>query len=342
MRGLLSFPEEGVPGLERLSIGHGAGGSLTQELIDQITDRFDGSPLADGEDCAILPGGFAVTIDGYTVSPLSFEGGDIGKLSICGSVNDLSVRGAKPLYLALGVIAEEGFPVRELLGYMESAAAVCRSLGIELVTGDSKVVPRGQVDGLFLSTCCLGRMVREDPLGAVNLRPGDAVILTCPPGLHGATIAAHRYGLKARGLSSDCAALWPMLESILPVSGLRCMRDCTRGGLATVLCEWSERAGLGIEIDESLIPWDEAALSVCDLLGFEPLHMAGEGCAAVAVEEGEAQRTVTLLKRHSLGERASVIGRVTKEHPGLVGIRTHSGGTRLVDRPVGELLPRIC
>ena len=200
MRGLLSFPEEGVPGLERLSIGHGAGGSLTQELIDQITDRFDGSPLADGEDCAILPGGFAVTIDGYTVSPLSFEGGDIGKLSVCGSVNDLSVRGAKPLYLALGVIAEEGFPVRELLGYMESAAAVCRSLGIELVTGDSKVVPRGQVDGLFLSTCCLGRMVREDPLGAVNLRPGDAVILTCPPGLHGATIAAHRYGLKARGL----------------------------------------------------------------------------------------------------------------------------------------------
>ncbi len=325
-----------------MSIGHGAGGSLTQELIDLIKGSFDGSPLADDEDCAILPGGFAVTIDGYTVSPLSFEGGDIGKLSICGSVNDLSVRGAKPLYLALGVIAEEGFPVRELLRYMESAASVCRSLGIELVTGDSKVVPGGQADGLFLSTCCLGRMERETPLGADNLRPGDAVIVTCPPGLHGATIAAHRYGLKVRGLSSDCAALWPMLKNILPVDGLRCMRDCTRGGLATVLCEWSEKARLGIEIDESLIPWDEAALSVCDILGFEPLHMAGEGCAAVAVEGEEAQRTLALLKEHDLGEKASIIGRVTREHPGLVGIRTYSGGTRLVDRPVGELLPRIC
>jgi hydrogenase expression/formation protein HypE len=325
-----------------LSIGHGAGGSLTQELISLITGRFDGSPLADGEDCAILPGGYAMTIDGYTVSPLSFDGGDIGKLSVCGSTNDLSVRGVKPLYMALGVIAEEGFPIGELMEYMESAAAVCRSLGVQLVTGDTKVVPRGQADGLFLSTCCIGRVNRKDQLGALNMRPGDTIIITCPPGLHGATIAARRYGLKVRGLSSDCAALWPLLENILPVNGLRCMRDCTRGGLATVLCEWSERAGLGIEIDETLVPWNEAALSVCDILGFEPLHMAGEGCAAVAVAEEEAQETVELLKKHYLGKSASVIGRVTEEHPGLVGIRTRSGGTRLVDKPVGELLPRIC
>ncbi|HAK41084.1 MAG TPA: hydrogenase expression/formation protein HypE [Synergistaceae bacterium] len=325
-----------------LTIGHGAGGSLTQELISLITGHFDPNPRADGEDCAILPGGIAVTIDGYTVSPLSFNGGDIGKLSVCGSANDLSVRGARPQYLALGVIAEEGLPIRELMTYMESAADVCRSLGIELVTGDSKVVPRGQVDGLFLSTCCIGRTTLKTPLGAANLRPGDSIILSCPPGMHGATIAAHRYGLKVRGLSSDCAALWPMIETLLPLPDLRCMRDCTRGGLGTVLCEWSEAAGLGIDIDEDTIPWDEATLSVCDILGFDPLHMAGEGCAAIAVSGEDPDRALGLLRAHSLGKRASLIGHVTEKHPGLVGIRTVSGGTRLVDRPVGELLPRIC
>lgn len=328
--------------METLTIGHGAGGSLTQELVSMILGRFPGNPVRDREDCAILPEGIAVTIDGYTVTPLTFEGGDIGSLCICGSANDLSVRGAKPLYIALGVIAEEGFPLGDLIRFMTSAAGVCSALGIELVTGDTKIVPRGQADGLFLTTCAIGRIGTHSGLGTSNISPGDVILLTSPPGMHGATIAASRYGLKVEGLSSDCAALWPMIEKLLPLEGLRCMRDCTRGGLGTVLCEWAESADIGIEIDETLIPWDEASVSVCDLLGLDPLHMAGEGCAAIVISQEEAADALELAKKHPLGKRASVIGSVTGEHPGYVGIHTASGGTRLVDKPVGEELPRIC
>ncbi|MDO9507842.1 MAG: hydrogenase expression/formation protein HypE [Thermovirgaceae bacterium] len=328
--------------METLSIGHGAGGRLTEELVSLILGRFPGNPVADREDCAVLPGGIAVTIDGYTVTPLAFEGGDIGSLCICGSANDLSVRGAKPLYIALGVIVEEGFPFEDLARFMTSAGEVCRALGIELVTGDTKVVPRGQADGLFLTTCAIGKTGAHPGLGTRNISPGDVILLTSPPGMHGATIAASRYGLKVNGLSSDCAALWPMLETLLPLEGLKCMRDCTRGGLGTVLCEWAESAKVGIEIDETLIPWDEASISVCDLLGLDPLHMAGEGCAAVVVSPEEAEAALELAKNHPLGKRASIIGSVTEEHPGYVGIHTASGGTRLVDKPVGEELPRIC
>lgn len=328
--------------MEALTIGHGAGGRLTEELVSMILSHFSGNPVADREDCAILPGGIAVTIDGYTVTPLTFEGGDIGSLCICGSANDLSVRGARPLYIALGVIAEEGFPLDDLSRFMKSAAGICENVGIKLVTGDTKVVPRGQADGLFLTTCAIGKTGSHHRLGARNITPGDVVILTSPPGMHGATIAASRYELKVKGLSSDCAALWPMIEEILPLKGLRCMRDCTRGGLGTVLCEWAESADVGIEVDETLIPWDEPSLSVCDLLGLDPLHMAGEGCAAVVVSPENAETAVELARKHPLGRRASVIGSVTGEHPGYVGIITTSGGTRLVDKPVGEALPRIC
>jgi len=325
-----------------LTIGHGAGGRLTEELISLILDRFRKTPLADREDCALLPGGLAVTIDGYTVSPLSFQGGDIGKLSVCGSANDLAVRGARPLFLALGVIAEEGFPLEDLLVYMESASLICDSMDIALVTGDSKVVPRGQADELFLTTCAIGKIEREPVLGVDNLKHGDSILVTCPPGMHGAAIAAARYGLKVHGLASDCAPLWPMVEKVLPLKGLRCMRDCTRGGLGTVLCEWAKASGLGIEIEEEKVPRDEPSLSVCELLGFDPLHMAGEGCAAVAVSAEDAEKAVAILRQHPSGEMASIIGKVTEKHPRLVGIHTISGGTRLVDKPVGELLPRIC
>lgn len=328
--------------MDTLKIGHGAGGHQTSELVSMILGLFPGNAVGDREDCAILPGGLAVTIDGYTVTPLAFRGGDIGKLCICGSANDLSVRGARPLYIALGIIAEEGFPLDDLARFMKSAAGVCEDIGIELVTGDTKVVPRGQADGLFLTTCAIGRTDLRRELGSRNLSPGDRIILTSPPGMHGAAIAADRYDLKVEGLLSDCAALWPMLETLLPLGGLRCMRDCTRGGLGTVLCEWSESAGVGIEVDESLIPWDEPTLSVCDLLGLDPLHLAGEGCAAVAVSVEDSTAALENARKHPLGERASLIGSITGEHPGYVGIHTRSGGIRLVDRPVGEELPRIC
>ena len=328
--------------MERLSLGQGSGGRETQELVRRLLAPFgDGTP--EWEDCALLPGGWGVTTDGFTVSPLTFPGGDLGKLCVCGSANDLAVRGVRPEFLTLSVIAEEGLPEETLVRHMGSAARTCALGGLALVAGDTKVVPRGQADGLFLVTTALGRTVRpEAPLGMGNLRPGDALILTGPPGLHGATIAACRYEMDVPGLQSDCALLWPLLEPLNGLSGLRCMRDCTRGGVAAVLCEWAEGTGTGLLVDENSLPADPGVLSVADLLGFDPLALACEGTALIGVAPEEADRALELLRRHPLGARAARVGTVETEHPGWVGLHTPIGGVRLLDMPTGELLPRIC
>lgn len=329
--------------MQNLTLGHGAGGRLTAELIESIIGTgFSSGPGGDREDCALLPEGLAVTIDSFTVTPRSFPGGDIGSLAMCGSVNDLSMRGVRPMYMAMGVVAEEGFSGEELENIMRSAASVCGELGISLVTGDTKVMPKGQVDGLLITTCALGRPETDRTLGASNLRPGDAILLTTSPGRHGASIAAARYNLKTASLFSDCAPLWNLVEPLLSFGSLRCMRDCTRGGVGTVMCEWSEQASLGIDIEEKLIPRNDDVHSVCDLLGFDPLYLACEGCAAVAVAPEDTEKTLVVLRSNPLGKEAALIGYVTAEHPGMVGMRTLAGGKRLVDMPVGEMLPRIC
>lgn len=329
--------------MQNLTLGHGAGGRLTAELIESIIGAgFSSGPGADREDCAILPEGLAVTIDTFTVTPRFFPGGNIGSLAICGSVNDLSMRGVRPLYMAMGVVAEEGFSGDELETIMKSAAAICSELEISLVAGDTKVMPRGQVDGLFLTTCALGQPETERALGASNLKPGDAILLTTSPGRHGASIAAARYDLKTDSLVSDCAPLWNLVEPLLSLESVRCMRDCTRGGVGTVMCEWAEQASLGINIEEKLIPRNEDVHSICDLLGFDPLYLACEGCAAVVVAPGDAEQTLATLRSGPLGKEAALIGYVTEEHPGMVGMKTLAGGKRLVDMPVGEMLPRIC
>ncbi len=326
-----------------LTLGHGSGGRLTNDLVRRIAAEFPSFGSAQSfEDCAYLPGGFAVTLDGFTVSPRVFPGGDIGKLSVCGSVNDLAVRGVRPEWIALGLVLEEGVREEEILGYMRSAAGVCSELGIALVCGDTKVVPRGTADGLFVTTCATGRRVSERDLGMNALRPGDHIIVSRPFGRHGATIAAQRFGLDVPGLASDCAPLWEPASSLLDIAGLRCMRDCTRGGMGTVLCEWAEGARLGIEIRENDLPSDPDVLSVCDILGYDPLYLACEGCMVVAVGAAEAETVLSRLAAFPSCDGAADIGVATEGHPGIVGIRTAIGGHRVVDMPVGEILPRIC
>ena len=326
-----------------LTLGHGSGGRLTNDLVRRITSVFPAPETPSAfEDCAYLPDGYAMTLDGFTVSPRVFPGGDIGKLSICGSVNDLAVRGVRPEWIAMGLILEEGIAEEEVIGYMRSAARVCKELGITLTCGDTKVVPHGAADGVFVTTCATGRRETARNLGMHALRPGDHLILSRSYGRHGATIAAQRFDLDVPGLASDCAPLWEPARALLDIGGLRCMRDCTRGGTGTVLCEWAEGAGVGIEIREDDLPRDPDVLSVCDILGFDPLYLACEGCMIVAVSEEDADTVLSRLAQFAPCGGATDIGVVTEGHPGLVGMRTHIGGHRVVDMPVGEILPRIC
>jgi hydrogenase expression/formation protein HypE len=329
--------------LEKITLGHGSGGRLTQNLIEAILGAFSSKDtVPELEDCALVWGKYGITIDSFTVSPREFPGGDIGELAICGSANDLAVRGVRPQFIAMSVVAEEGLPISELARYMESAAHICHHLDIKLVAGDTKVVPKGHVEGLFITTCAVGEQVTSYPLGMDRLKPGDSIIVSTSIGRHGATIGASRFDLTPEGLESDCAPLWNMLEPLLDIEGLRCMRDCTRGGLGTVMCEWAEGRKIGIELVEKNIPIRETVQSVCDILGFDPLYLACEGCAAIAVDPSQTQDILRQLHAHPLCKEASLIGTVTEEHPGMVALITEIGGMRVVDMPVGEMLPRIC
>jgi len=334
-----------------ITSGHGSGGRLTQRLTNRILTHFDlGSPpLPEMEDCAFFGDDFAVSMDGFTVSPHDFPGGDIGKLAVCGSANDLAVRGVRPLYLTLSLIIEEGLEAAVLDRYMESAAKTAREGGIRLIAGDTKVVPRGAADKLFITTCAIGKIDRtKSPatLQTSNLKEGDALILSTSPGRHGAAVAAARFGMNAPGLESDCALLWPVLEPLMKLGGLRCMRDCTRGGLGTILCEWAEgsefSSPLGIEIFETEIPVNREVNSVCSILGLDPLYLASEGCALVAVTPDQAEVCLETLRKNTLCRDAAIIGHTVSVHPRMVGMKTRIGGLRFVDMPVGEILPRIC
>lgn len=328
---------------ELITTGEGSGGRLTSQLISSIIEKFGTSngQAAACEDCTFIDGDLAVTTDGFTVSPRFFPGGDMGHLCICGSTNDLAVRGVRPQWLAMGMILEEGLPKEELFRLVESASKQCQALGVTLSAGDTKVVPKGAAEGAFFNVTAIGRSVTKEHLGMDRLADGDALLLTTTPGRHGTVIAALRYGLDLGGLESDCAALWPLLEPILPI-GVHCMRDCTRGGLGTVLCEWAESTNLGMEIDEDSLKFHPSVTAICDILGFDPLYLASEGCALIACAQEDAGKILEKLKSHPLGKDAAIIGHVTVSHGGLVGLNTSIGGSRIIDMPVGEILPRIC
>ncbi len=253
-----------------VTLGHGSGWRQSAELVSQVLDSFRKRNIGpELEDAALLPGGYAMTVDGFTVSPRRFPGGDIGHLCVCGCANDLAVRGASPDFLGISLVLEEGLSSEEATSYMESAASTCARLGMTLAAGDTKVVPSGAVDGMIITGCAFGRIRTARTLSMTGIHEGDTLLVTTSIGRHGAAIASARFDLPVEGLLSDCAPLWPALSPLLHLEGLRCMRDCTRGGLGTVLCEWAEATGLHFSLDEDAIPVGFPVQSLCDVLGFD-------------------------------------------------------------------------
>lgn len=330
-------------------LAHGSGGLLTHELIREVfLRRFANPMLAALDDAAALPalppGRLALTTDSYVVQPLFFPGGDIGKLAVCGTVNDLAVTGATPLYLTCGFILEEGLPLETLERVVDSMAAMAREAGVQIVTGDTKVVERGAADGLFINTAGVGVIPPGMELGPAWLRPGDVLLVNGPVGDHGTAVMLAREGLNFRtDLQSDCAPLNDLIAALLEVTpgAVRCMRDATRGGLATVLCEWAE-SGVGIEIEETAVPVRDPVRAVSEFLGLDPLYSANEGTLTLAVAPEAAEIALAALRAHPLGREAAIIGRVTAEHAGRVVLRTPYGARRILHILTGAQLPRIC
>jgi hydrogenase expression/formation protein HypE len=339
---------------ERITMSHGAGGKATQTLIEAVfLDAFRNPLLEPLEDAAELRvpalGGvtearLALTTDSYVVSPLFFPGGDIGDLAVNGTVNDLSVSGATPLYLTAGFILEEGFPVADLtrvVGSMRDAAAAA---GVCIVTGDTKVVQRGKADGCYINTAGVGAMAPEVSLGVAYARPGDAIIVSGPVGDHGITVMLARGELDIESdVVSDTAPLNVLVADLLrAVPGVRAMRDATRGGVATILNEIARAADVGVLVSEDEIPVRPEVRGACELLGIDPMYVACEGRLVAVVPAEHADAAVRALRAHPLGAEAAVIGAVVAEQPGLVRLKTAFGGTRIVDLLVGDPLPRIC
>ncbi|MCM2323381.1 MAG: hydrogenase expression/formation protein HypE [Oligoflexia bacterium] len=331
-----------------ITLAHGNGGKLTHELISSLfLPAFRNPALEAGADSALLelpPGRVVFTTDSHVVTPLFFPGGDIGKLAVNGTVNDLAVMGARPLYLSCGFIIEDGFAFSELERVTRSMAEAAREAGVQIVTGDTKVVEKGAVDGLFVNTSGVGVLRSDAPAGVASIRPGDAVILSGTIGDHGMAIYAGREGIELQtSLQSDCAAITPLVELALSASaGIRVMRDPTRGGLATTLNEFTSRRPFGIELDERALPVREEVRGVCELLGFDPLFVANEGKLVLIASPDSAEAVVEALRGHALGREAAIIGRVTERAPGRVYLRTLVGGERILDMLTGDMLPRIC
>jgi hydrogenase expression/formation protein HypE len=337
-------------------LGHGSGGRLSHDLVEQLFLRHFRSPaLRALDDSAVLdlaaaPGsaapGLALTTDSYVVSPLFFPGGDIGRLAVCGTVNDLSMSGAQPRWLSAGFIIEEGLPLAELERVVVSMAATAEEAGVEIVAGDTKVVNRGSADRLFINTAGVGLVPPGIGIGGDRARPGDVVLLSGTIGDHGMTIMTQREGLQfASPLASDCAPLNGMVAALLaavPPGTVHSLRDPTRGGLATTLNELAGRSAAGIEIEETAVPVQEAVRAACELLGLDPLYVANEGKLVAIVAPEAAAAAVAALRGHPYGCRAATIGRVTETHPGRVVLRTALGARRLLDMLSGEQLPRIC
>jgi hydrogenase expression/formation protein HypE len=339
--------------MDRILLAHGSGGRQSHDLISGLFMEAFGNELLDPlDDAALLFAGsggvrspLAFTTDGYVVKPRFFPGGDIGKLAICGTVNDLAVMGAEPKFLSCGFIIEEGFPVAELKLILESMKKMLQVSGARIVTGDTKVVEKGAVDGIFITTSGVG-VLRMDPApGMARIKAGDALIVNGTLGDHGVAVMASREGLRfSVPVVSDCAPLTDLIRAAADAagSGVHFMRDATRGGLATVLNEIASSAGLGIEIEEESIPVSEGVEGLCELLGLDPLYVANEGKVVFAVEAEKAEAALAALRSNPLGERAARIGTVTGTHPGKVALKTVVGGSRIVDMLVGEQLPRIC
>ena len=329
-----------------ITMDYGSGGLRTAELIEEILlPAFGNAALNDLGDGAVLPdlGGPPVfSTDSFVVTPWQFPGGDIGKLSVCGTVNDLCMAGGKPLYLSLGLILEEGLPTDTLRTVVDSIARTAKEAGVQIVTGDTKVVERGSVDGLYINTAGIG-VLRAPGLGRKALRPGDAVLVSGSVGCHGAAVMMARGELPVEGeLRSDCRPLHALSAAALAAGGVRLMRDPTRGGVATTLNEFVEGGPLCIDLEEEAIPVDAPVAAACDLLGLDPLYVACEGRMLAVTAPESAQAVLAALRALPGGEGACRIGTVGTQRPGKVVLHTALGGSRILGKLTGAQLPRIC
>lgn len=333
---------------ECILLGHGSGGRLSHELITNIIQPAFTNPaldeLHDGACLTIGGAKLAFTTDSYVVKPRFFPGGDIGKLAVCGTINDLAMCGAAPLYLSAGFILEEGLPVTELKQIVASMQAAAQAAGIHIVTGDTKVVERGAVDGIYINTAGVGLLLPAADINAKRVKPGQVVIVSGYLGDHAIAVMSERHGLTLpEQIVSDCAPLNTLIQTMLTeVPEITMLRDPTRGGLATTLNEIAVAAGVGIILDESALPVRPEVQAVCEILGFDPLYLANEGKVVAFVEKKYSEKVLTIMRQNSLAGEACIIGSVSEQPAGQVALKTVVGGLRLLDMLSGEQLPRIC
>lgn len=331
-----------------VTIAMGGGGKETNELIDTIFKKHFENPDFTADDAAVLKfesGKLAFTTDGFIVSPVDFSGGNIGKLSICGTVNDLSCMGAVPLYLSCAFVIEEGFPVKKLDEIAAAMEKTAKEAGIKIVAGDTKVAGKGQVDGVFITTTGVGRIMDGVHTAGNSAKPGDVVIVTGDVGRHGCAIllARNQFDIKAENLTSDCAPLAGTVQSMLAATkDIHVIRDATRGGVGTVLYEIAHQSNVGIVLNQKDIPVQNEVKGVCGMLGLEPLYLACEGRMVVFAPESEADKIIETLHKGKYSANAAVIGKVIADHEGKVIVNTEIGSQTMLPQPGGELLPRIC
>ena len=330
---------------QTITLAQGNGGEENAQLISKIFYKhFKNEILEKSEDAAIIDGGrLAFTTDSFTVSPIFFDGGDIGKLSICGTCNDLAMMGAKPTYMTCAVIVEEGFSVAHLETIVESMKKELEINGAQIVCGDTKVVPRGSVDKIFINTTGIG-IVQKEGISSNCVSEADTIIVSNQIGRHGATIFANREGMEfSSALQSDCTSLWPIVKKLLDEGvQITAMRDATRGGVAAVLNEWAKQSKVCIEVTEESLPVSDEVRGICEILGFEAYNLANEGTFVLAVKSNDAKKTVDILHGFDEANHASIIGKVTHQYDGRVLLLSPWGSKRFMDLPTGELLPRIC
>lgn len=330
-----------------VTLAHGAGGTQTALLIDRVFKSAFANPDLTADDAAVVAppvGRMAMTTDGFIVSPAFFPGGNIGKLSVCGTVNDLACMGARPRYLTCAFVIEEGFPLADLKRIADAMAETAREAGVRIVAGDTKVAGRGQADGVFITTTGVGELLPGVSPAGAKAAPGDKILVTGDIGRHGCTILLARdsFGIDA-DVTSDCAPLWGAAEALLTAApDTHVIRDATRGGVGTVLYEIAAESGVGIRLDSAAIPVAPPVRGVCGLLGLEPLYLACEGRLVVIVPESDAPAALAALRGTRYASGAAMIGEVTAAHPGRVVLTTEIGGETLLPQPGGELLPRIC
>ncbi|PWH13172.1 MAG: hydrogenase expression/formation protein HypE [Anaerolineae bacterium] len=337
-----------LPHNERIVLGHGSGGKMAADLIAKtFLPAFDNPALRAGDDGAVVEfpvGKLVVSTDSHVVAPLFFPGGDIGHLAVCGTVNDVAVMGATPLYLTVGFILEEGLPLDTLHRIVDSMRQAAREAGVQIVSGDTKVVQRGKADGVYISTTGVGVLPPGRMLGGAQARPGDVVLLSGPMGDHGIAVLAARGELGFEtDIQSDCAPLNGLIADLLTACpAVHVLRDPTRGGVATTLNEIARQSGVGITLFEKSLPVRPAVAAVCEMLGFDPLYVANEGKILVILPREHAEQALAAMHNSRYGKEAVLIGEVTEAPAGRVLMKTALGSTRVVDMLAGEMLPRIC